>query len=105
MSKKNALISAAVGLILLTTSLTAQSGSGSVQGTISDPSGAVIPSATVVATNAATGVKTTRQTTGAGLFVLSPLPAGNYTVSASASGFQSVAQENVIVDALATVGL
>ena len=105
MSKKNVLVFVCVSLLSLTTILTAQSGSGSVQGTISDPSGAVIPGASVVATNAATGVKTTRQTTGAGLFVLSPLPAGNYTVSATASGFQPVTQENVIVDALGTVGL
>src|SRR3981081_1707039 len=80
-------------------------GSGSIQGTVSDPSGAVIPGASVVATNVATGVKTTRQTTGAGLYVLSPLPSGNYRVSVSAAGFQPVAQENVAVDALSTVGL
>ena len=51
-------------------------GTGSIQGTITDPSGAVIPGATIVATNVATGVKTTRQSSGAGVYVVSPLPPG-----------------------------
>ncbi len=80
-------------------------GSGSIQGTVTDPSAAVIPGATVEATNAATGVKTARRTTSAGLYVISPLPAGEYTVAVSASGFQTFVQEHVVVDALSTVGL
>lgn len=80
-------------------------GSGSIQGVVSDPSGAVIPNSSVTATNVATGVKTTRQTTDAGYYVLSPLPAGEYTVSVSAGGFQTLVQEHVIVDALTVVGL
>src|SRR5262249_50705214 len=48
---------------------------------------------------------TTRQTTGAGLYVLAPLPAGNYSISVAAAGFQPVSQENVAVGALATGGL
>jgi Carboxypeptidase regulatory-like domain len=80
-------------------------GAGSIQGVITDPTGAVIPGATVVATNVATGVKTTRQTTATGFYVLSPLPPGEYSVSVSATGFQSLIQGKVIVDALGTVGL
>lgn len=80
-------------------------GAGTIQGLVSDPSGAVVPSATVSATNEATQVKLTRQTTGAGYYVLSPLPAGLYTVSVGAPGFQTRLQPNVAVDALATVGL
>jgi len=80
-------------------------GSGSIQGTVSDPSGAVIPNATVTATNVATGVKTSRPTTAAGVYALSPLPAGEYTVAASADGFQTLVQAKVFVDALGVVGL
>jgi hypothetical protein len=80
-------------------------GGGSVHGTVFDPSGAVVPAATVVATNVATGVKTTRRTTSAGVYVLSPLAAGEYSVTVSAEGFQTLAQEHVIVDALGVVGL
>ena len=80
-------------------------GSGSIQGVVSDPTGAVIPGASVVANNVATGVKTVRQTTGSGLYLLSPLVPGEYTVTVVASGFQTLYQEHVIVDALSEVGL
>ena len=80
-------------------------GSGSIQGVVSDPSNAVIPQATVVATNVKTGVRTERQTTAAGLYSLSPLPPGEYTVTVSAGGFQTLTQEHVIVDALRVAGL
>ncbi len=65
---------------------------------MSDPPGAVIPGASISATNVATGVKTARQTTGAGNYVLPPLAPGNYTAPVTAAGFQPVAQQNVIVD-------
>ena len=81
------------------------SGSGSVQGNITDPSGAVIPQAAVIATNVATGVETARVATAAGFYVLSPLPAGEYNIKVSAPGFQTLIQRKVLVDALATVGL
>src|SRR5882757_8690949 len=80
-------------------------GSGSIQGTVADPSGAVVPQATVTAVNLATGVETVRQTTAAGFYVLSPLPAGTYNVRVAAAGFQTLTQEQVVVDALATVSL
>src|SRR6516162_4346941 len=80
-------------------------GSGSIEGTVSDPSGAVIPNASVSAVNVATGVKTMRQTTSAGVYVLTPLPAGEYTVTVAAAGLQTLVQEHILVDALATVGL
>ena len=79
-------------------------GTGSIQGVVSDSTGAVIPGATVVAKNVATSVTTTRQTTDAGFFVLSPLPAGEYSVTITAGGFQTLVQEHLIVDALSSLG-
>lgn len=79
--------------------------SGSIQGVITDPSGAVAPNATVRATRVATGVNTTRQTSSAGYHNLSPLPAGEYSVSVAAPGFQTLVQPKVVVDALSVVGL
>jgi hypothetical protein len=80
-------------------------GSGSIQGTITDSSAAVVPGVSVTAINLATGVETSRQTTAAGLYVLSPLPAGEYNVRVTAEGFQTLTQEHVVVDATSTVGL
>jgi hypothetical protein len=80
-------------------------GTGTVQGVVADPSGAVVPGAAVSATNEETGIKTSRLTTDAGYYVISPLPAGQYSISVSAAGFQTIVQEHVSVDALATVGL
>ncbi len=80
-------------------------GSGVIQGTILDSSGAVIPGATVTGTNVGTGIETTRTTTDAGFYVLSPLPPAEYKVSVSAKGFQTTVQEHVVVNALSVVGL
>ena len=80
-------------------------GTGTIQGTITDPSGAIVAGATVTATNLATGVRTDRKTTDAGFFVLSFLPAGEYSVTVTAAGFQTLTQPRVAVDALAVVGL
>jgi hypothetical protein len=70
-----ALVYPTIFLIAAGTAVGQIGGSGSIQGTVSDPSGAVIPQANVTAVNVATGVETARQTTAAGFFVLSPLPA------------------------------
>src|SRR5260370_14472205 len=97
------LFSVFAAVLLVAGTLSAQiAGSGSIQGTISDQSGAVIPGATIVATNAATSIRTERQTTAAGLYVLSPLPAGEYSVTVTASGFQTLTKEHITVDALST---
>src|SRR5215470_8581866 len=80
-------------------------GGGSIHGAITDSGGSVIQGATVVATNVATRIETTRQTNEAGLYVISPLPPGEYTVSVSANGFQTLIQEKVVVDALSAVSV
>lgn len=93
-------------LLVAASSAFAQTGgTGSIEGTVSDPSGAVVVGAAVDATNVATGIKTDTTTTDAGFFVLSLLQPGDYTVTVAASGFESLQQEHVIVDALATVTL
>ena len=92
-----------VGLIVVANLANAQS-SGTIEGTVKDPTGAVIANATVSAQNLATGVETTHTTNAAGLFVLELTP-GDYKVQASAMGFQSIVHEKVTVDALANVPL
>jgi hypothetical protein len=80
-------------------------GGGEIQGTISDPTGAVISGANVIAVNVATGTKTSTKSTGSGLYVLPALAPGQYTITVSAAGFQTSVQENVTVNALSVVGL
>ena len=103
-------LSKVMGLIVVvfcvstaTTSVMAQIGSsGSIQGIVTDPGGAVVPGATVVAKNVATKEETTRQTNDVGLYVIKPLPPGEYNVVVSAPGFLTLIQEKVVVDALST---
>jgi hypothetical protein len=104
------LLALAIGLglapTLLAPALRAQTaGEGGIQGTVTDSTGAVVPRATVVATNVATGIKTTQVSTSAGLYDIAPLLPGIYTVTATAAGFQKFKQENMDVQALHLTGL
>ena len=94
-------------LLLLTPSVSIAQigGNGSIQGTVLDTSKAALPGATVTATNVATGIATTRQTTAAGVYSLTPLQPGEYRVTVSLDGFQTFVREGLIVDGLAVVGL
>ncbi|HEY6488942.1 MAG: TonB-dependent receptor [Terracidiphilus sp.] len=76
------------------------SGKGAITGTVSDRTGAVIPGATVAATNGATGVTTTTETTGTGDYTFANLDPGIYTVTTTARGFEKLLQQNVHVNAL-----
>jgi hypothetical protein len=67
--------------------LGAQTVTGAVRGTVTDASGAVVPSAHVTATNVATGVKTTAITDNAGQYSLRFLQIGQYSLQVDASGF------------------
>ena len=65
---------------------TGQTASGSLRGQVTDPSGAVVPGATVSATTAA-GQTRTAQSDGQGIYELKTLSPGKYAVSAVAKGF------------------
>jgi|HubBroStandDraft_1064217.scaffolds.fasta_scaffold00149_7 hypothetical protein len=98
----------AVFLLLFGASAFAQlSGKGEIVGTVTDPTGAVVASATVVAQSTTRGTKLTTTTTSAGDYTLSPLDADTYTVTVTAKGFKTTTQENVVVNALeiATVNI
>ena len=76
------------------------SGKGAITGTVMDGSGAVVPGATIAATNGATGITTTTTTTGAGDFNFSNLDPGIYTVTVTAKGFEKLTQQNIHVNAM-----
>src|SRR3989442_8077410 len=75
----------------------AQGPVGTLNGPILDPPGAVVPGATVVAVNNATGVESKTTSTSAGAYTFPSLPAGTYTVRASAPNFRTSTAENVIL--------
>jgi Carboxypeptidase regulatory-like domain len=71
----------------------AQTGnSGSIQGTVTDPSGAVVPNASVTLKNSVSGFSRTTQSNGTGQFALLNVPFNTYQIAISASGFASANQ-------------
>lgn len=68
-------------------------GAGTVQGTVKDPSGAVVPGATVSLNNAVTGFARSAQTDAAGRFLFRNLPPNSYHLSVALSGFQTAEQD------------
>jgi len=85
--------------IVLSVPASAQVSGGSITGTVTDPTGAVVPGATVKIVNRGTGITQTLTTTSSGLFNKPNLDPGNYDVIIEASGFGSVK-----TDALVDVG-
>src|SRR5215831_6257984 len=93
-----ALLAVGFMLYLATTSFSQTQVLGTISGTISDKSGAVIPGAQVTATNKGTSQAQAATTNDGGYFVLSNLPAGTYDVSAEKTGFQRCVRTGVILD-------
>ena len=89
------------------TTLHAQSGAGSgrLEGTVLDPAGAAVPSATVTVRNVATGVSTTVKADSEGHFVLLNLAPSSYEISFEQPGFQTVLLKDVLVTVGTTVNL
>ena len=72
-------------------------GEAAITGTVTDEAHSVVLGATVKAHNEQTGVDTTRVTSSAGLYQISPLIVGTYTVTVSAPGFETLRQEGVVL--------
>jgi hypothetical protein len=79
-------------------------GEGTISGTVSDSTGAVVPNASVIATNIATNVASARTSSSAGLYTIAPLPPGTYTLRVEAKGFRTLMQDNLVVNALGVLG-
>ncbi len=86
---------AAVAALLVTTSALAQVPTGNILGTIKDGQGAVVPGATVTATNLGTQFTRNTVTDGAGEYALRLLPVGNYKVEVSIPGFKTFTQTGI----------
>jgi hypothetical protein len=77
-------------------------GKGVITGTVSDSTGAVIPGASVAATNTATNITVTTTTTATGNYNFPNLDPAIYTVSTTAKGFEKLTQTGIHVNALET---
>ncbi len=72
---------------------------GSITGIVTDASGAVVPNATVTATNEATGVAQSIQTDAAGYYNFPSLEVGNYDLKVEEKGFKSYVKTGIRIDA------
>jgi len=76
----------------------AQQITGSIRGTVIDPSGAVVQSAAVTAQQAETGLTRSASTDRNGAYVLVELPIGHYQIRTEAKGYQKYLQEGISLD-------
>ena len=82
------LLLVAVALSLFAGLASAQTITGSITGTVSDPSGAIVPGGSVIATNTETNVRSTTSTNSEGIYTFPFLRVGPYTISVEAKGFK-----------------
>ena len=85
--------------LFLAIGLTWASIAGGISGLVTDSSGAVIPGATVVATDTQTGVKTTVTTDAKGFYSLPALPVGTYDLQISQIGFKAYTETGLVINA------
>ena len=88
-----------LALVFALISAQGQTFRGAINGTVTDPSGAVIANAKVVATDVGTNIAHNSVSTNAGEFSFQDIPTGKYTVAVSAAGFQQTTVSNIIVEA------
>jgi hypothetical protein len=87
-----------LGLISFFPSAVWAQATGSIVGTVTDPSGAVIPSAKVTATRIGTSVSQSTVTSSAGTYSIPNLVVGTYTVTAQAAGFKTGSATDITLD-------
>src|SRR5437899_3032968 len=78
---------------------------GVIAGTITDPTGAVVPGATVTITNVGTNISQTTTTGSDGSYRFPLVPPGTYTLEVKAANFAEVRESGVVVQASQTVPL
>src|SRR5215470_10190484 len=96
-----------VAILLLPASfaLAQVTGSATVRGLVKDPSGAVVPKASVTLTNDATKFERKAKTTEEGVYNFSSLDPGTYSLKVEAQGFKTYEQKGIIVGASDTKGV
>jgi hypothetical protein len=94
-----------VMMLLAATTAWAQAGTAGVAGTVKDAQGAVVPGATVTATNQSLGTARTTTSNAEGAYSIPGLPPGDYTLKVELTGFRTFVHEKVTlrVDSMTTV--
>jgi Carboxypeptidase regulatory-like domain len=93
------LVLAILVVLSLAVGVNAQTFRGAINGTVTDPSGGVVPNAAVKATESTTGIDHTTTTTGDGAFSFQDIPLGFYKITVTASGFPVYTVDKVEVTA------
>ncbi|HEX5413172.1 MAG TPA: carboxypeptidase-like regulatory domain-containing protein [Terriglobia bacterium] len=86
---------AALSVLAFSPNCWAQQSSATIVGTVTDPSGAAIPNATITVVNPDTGFKRVLVSNSVGAYTIAGLVPGAYNVTAEASGFQRLVQAGV----------
>ncbi len=90
-------------LFLLPGAVARAQSTSTLQGTITDEKGAVVPNATIVVRSQATALERTAQTDEAGNYQVAALPAGSYHLEVTAQGFGTQTVDNLAVEVARTV--
>ncbi len=85
-------------LLLVAAPLQAQVDTGSILGTVTDQTGAVVAGASVTLTNEGTGASLTTTTGSDGVYKFTPVRIGSYKIEASFQGFQAVSVKGIVVN-------
>src|SRR6185503_15130906 len=83
----------------------AQTTTSNIEGIVKDPKGAVVPGAEVKATSSSLAIERTTTTDQNGFFRLTALPAANYSIAVSATGFASSTLNNIELTVNRTIAL
>jgi hypothetical protein len=90
------------GLLFLPSTVSAQV-KATITGTVTDPSGGVMPGVKITVTNAETGLTRTLETNAAGSYIAPELPPGPYEVKAEYKGFRSYSRTGIVLNVNDTV--
>src|SRR5216684_8679439 len=96
-------LSVAVGLFALVFVAFAQSDRGTINGTVSDPAGAVIAAAAIEARNTATGALYPTASSATGNYTIAQLPAGTYELDVTVPGFKKFVRTGLTVEVAGTL--
>jgi len=105
MKKRLTILQLAIAALLLAgfaLPATAQTNRGAISGSVLDTAGAVVPNVKVTVRNTATGLTTETEATGEGTYRFQEVPAGSYTLTATAQGFKTAEVTSLKVEVNST---